>query len=77
MQTMYNSLMLQLLFKQVLIMYILMFFGYFAYKKKLIPDILAAYDKLSRWADVIVIEAVERYDYEAFKTIQRVINVLE
>ena len=27
-------------------------------------------------ADVIVIEAVERYDYEAFKTIQRTINIL-
>ncbi len=27
-------------------------------------------------ADVIVIEAVERYDYEAFSTVQRVINVL-
>ncbi|SDB31327.1 SGNH hydrolase-like domain-containing protein, acetyltransferase AlgX [Pseudobutyrivibrio sp. YE44] len=27
-------------------------------------------------ADVIVIEAVERYDYEAFNTVQRVINVL-
>ncbi|QFJ54876.1 DHHW family protein [Pseudobutyrivibrio xylanivorans] len=27
-------------------------------------------------ADIIVIEAVERYDYEAFHTIQRVINVL-
>ena len=38
MQTMYNSLMLQILFKQVLIMYILMFFGYFAYKKKLLSD---------------------------------------
>ena len=29
---------------------------YFAYKRKLIPDIMAAYDKLSQWADVIVIE---------------------
>ncbi|MCR4830000.1 MAG: cobyric acid synthase [Pseudobutyrivibrio sp.] len=29
---------------------------YFAYKKKLIPDIMAAYNKLSEWADVIVIE---------------------
>ena len=29
---------------------------YFAYKKKLIPDIMAAYNKLSSWADVIVIE---------------------
>lgn len=28
-------------------------------------------------SDVIVIEAVERYDYEAFKTMQRVINVLK
>ena len=28
-------------------------------------------------ADIIVIEAVERYDYEAFHTIQRVINVLK
>lgn len=28
-------------------------------------------------ADIIVIEAVERYDYEAFNTIQRVINVLK
>ncbi len=28
-------------------------------------------------ADIIVIEAVERYDYEAFHTIQRVINVLQ
>ena len=27
-------------------------------------------------ADIIVIEAVERYDYEAFTTVQRVINVL-
>ncbi len=27
-------------------------------------------------ADIIVIEAVERYDYEAFHTVQRVINVL-
>ena len=27
-------------------------------------------------ADIIVIEAVERYDYEAFHTIQRVMNVL-
>ena len=26
-------------------------------------------------ADIIVIEAVERYDYEAFHTIQRVINL--
>ena len=29
---------------------------YFAYKKKLIPDILHAYHKLEEWADVIVIE---------------------
>jgi adenosylcobyric acid synthase len=29
---------------------------YFAYKKKLVPDILAAYHKLEEWADVIVIE---------------------
>jgi len=29
-----------------------------------------------RNSDVIVIEAVERYDYEAFNTVQRVINVL-
>jgi hypothetical protein len=28
-------------------------------------------------SDVIVIEAVERYDYEAVKTMQRVINVLK
>ncbi|MCR4831080.1 MAG: hypothetical protein K5883_06460, partial [Pseudobutyrivibrio sp.] len=28
-------------------------------------------------ADIIVIEAVERYDYEAFHTIQRVINVFK
>lgn len=28
-------------------------------------------------SDVIVIEAVERYDYEAIKTVQRVINVLK
>jgi hypothetical protein len=27
-------------------------------------------------ADVIVIEAVERYDYEGFKSLQRTINVL-
>ena len=27
-------------------------------------------------ADIIVIEAVERYDYEAFTTVQRVINIL-
>ncbi len=30
-----------------------------------------------RNADIIVIEAVERYDYEAFHTIQRVINLLK
>ena len=29
---------------------------YFAYKKKLVPDIMAAYNKLAEWADVIVIE---------------------
>ncbi|QFJ55961.1 cobyric acid synthase [Pseudobutyrivibrio xylanivorans] len=29
---------------------------YFAYKKKLIPDILEAYHKLEEWADIIVIE---------------------
>ena len=29
---------------------------YFAYKKNLIPDIKAAFEKLSEWADVIVIE---------------------
>ena len=29
---------------------------YFAFKKKLIPDIMAAYKKLEEWADVIVIE---------------------
>ncbi|SCZ79381.1 cobyric acid synthase [Pseudobutyrivibrio xylanivorans] len=29
---------------------------YFAYKKKLVPDILAAFHKLEEWADVIVIE---------------------
>ena len=29
---------------------------YFAYKKKLIPDILAAFHKLEEWADIIVIE---------------------
>ncbi|MCR5580227.1 MAG: cobyric acid synthase [Pseudobutyrivibrio sp.] len=29
---------------------------YFKYKKKLIPDIKAAYDELASWADVIVIE---------------------
>ena len=29
---------------------------YFSYKKKLIPQILEAYEKLSKWADVIVIE---------------------
>ncbi len=29
---------------------------YFAFKKKLIPDIMAAYKKLEAWADVIVIE---------------------
>jgi hypothetical protein len=27
-------------------------------------------------ADIIVIEAVERYDYEAFATVQRTINIL-
>jgi adenosylcobyric acid synthase len=29
---------------------------YFAYKKKLIPDIMAAFHKLEEWADIIVIE---------------------
>lgn len=29
---------------------------YFSYKKKLVPDILAAYQKLEEWADIIVIE---------------------
>lgn len=29
---------------------------YFAYKKKLVPDILSAYHKLEEWADIIVIE---------------------
>ncbi len=29
---------------------------YFAYKKKLIPDIMTAYKELEKWADVIVIE---------------------
>ena len=29
---------------------------YFAYKKKLIPDIMAAYHELEKWADIIVIE---------------------
>lgn len=29
---------------------------YFAYKKKLVPNILQAYHKLSEWADIIVIE---------------------
>ncbi len=29
---------------------------YFAYKKKLIPDIMAAFRKLEEWADIIVIE---------------------
>ena len=29
---------------------------YFSYKKKLIPDIMAAYNKLAEWADLIVIE---------------------
>ncbi len=29
---------------------------YFAYKKQLVPDIMTAYNKLQKWADVIVIE---------------------
>jgi adenosylcobyric acid synthase len=29
---------------------------YFAYKKKLVPDIMAAFNKLEEWADIIVIE---------------------
>ena len=29
---------------------------YFAYKKQLVPDILAAYHELEKWADIIVIE---------------------
>lgn len=29
---------------------------YFSYKKKLVPEIMAAYNKLQEWADVIVIE---------------------
>ena len=29
---------------------------YFAYKKQLVPDIMTAFNKLSEWADVIVIE---------------------
>lgn len=32
---------------------------YFAYKKKLVPDILAAYHKLEEMADIIVIEGRE------------------
>ncbi|MCR4695158.1 MAG: hypothetical protein K5773_07565 [Pseudobutyrivibrio sp.] len=39
------------------------------YMSEVKPDIINS--------DVIVIEAVERYDYEAFNTVQRVINILK